>query len=75
MRSEHSRDQYTPNTPQNNSFEKIVSIDKEYAQMVLDAALMNAEKERLRRLIDQSLDERDKDTFMKLSERYKQLIR
>lgn len=74
MKSERSHEQYTPN-PSTTQPEKLVSIDGVYAQMVLDEILIKRLKEELIRKIDESLDSRDKDAFMKFSQMYNEINR
>ncbi|MBM7646697.1 uncharacterized protein YpiB (UPF0302 family) [Scopulibacillus daqui] len=52
-----------------------LSFAEWYAQLVLDECLINRRMDQLRKLIDQSLDQRDKELFMKLSKDYKDLCR
>ncbi|WP_077616358.1 IDEAL domain-containing protein [Caenibacillus caldisaponilyticus] len=73
MKSERSRESM-PN--QSLVFEeKLVPIDPIYAQMVVDAIMVNAEMDYLRKKIDESLDKRDMVAFMTLSQRYRELNR
>lgn len=74
MKSERSHEQDMQN-PSSAQLEKLVSIDDIYAQMVLDEILIKQLKEELLRRIDESLDSRDKDTFMKLSKMYNEMNR
>jgi len=55
--------------------EKLVSIEDIYAQMVLDEILVQKLIDDLRLEIDRCLDEGDKKTFLKLSKKYRELIR
>ncbi|GGE39352.1 hypothetical protein GCM10011391_17660 [Pullulanibacillus camelliae] len=73
MRSERSHEQSIPANQGAKTNEKLVSIDKDYAQMVLDSIYINASKERLHSLIDKALDQRDREAFMKYSDAYRQL--
>jgi len=74
MKSERSHEQDMQN-PSSTQLEKLVSIENIYAQMVLDEILIQQMIEHLKVKIDQSLDSRDADTFMKLSSLYRELMR
>ena len=74
MKSERSHDQCMPNTLSTH-LEKLVSIDDIFAQMVLDEIQINRLLVELRRRIDESLDSRDRETFMKLSKLYSEINR
>ncbi|MFC7392797.1 IDEAL domain-containing protein [Scopulibacillus cellulosilyticus] len=52
-----------------------MSLAELYAQMILDECLINRRIDQLRKLIDQSLDQGDKELFIKLSKEYKNLCR
>jgi uncharacterized protein YpiB (UPF0302 family) len=45
-----------------------------YSQMILDEAWFKLKKVRLENLIDQALDDRNRDLFMRLSEEYKNFM-
>ena len=71
MKSERSHEQSLPENQ--TTIDKLVSIDKDFAQMVLDSIYIKASKERLLLLIDEALDRRDREAFMTYSEQYRQL--
>ncbi|HEX6923024.1 MAG TPA: IDEAL domain-containing protein [Bacillales bacterium] len=52
-----------------------VSIADVYSQMVLDESWFKLKKERLEKAIDESLDNRNRELFMKLSDEYRKLMR
>ncbi len=74
MKSEHSREQSMKAKPSSyDNGEKLVTMDKELAQIVTDEIIVKARIQHLEALIDQSLATRDKDAFMALSEEYRRL--
>jgi|GEM_PF-2044062 len=73
MNSEWSHEQFLTDGQGARTSESLVSIDQDYAQMVLDAVYIHAVKEQLRILIDRALDQRDREAFMKYSDAYRQL--
>ncbi|GGH80830.1 uncharacterized protein YpiB (UPF0302 family) [Pullulanibacillus pueri] len=75
MKSERSREQFLSESQQSQASDKLVSIDKDYAKMVLDSLYVKSAKEQLLLKIDEALDCRDRETFMTLSEKYRQLMR
>ncbi|WP_027724458.1 IDEAL domain-containing protein [Tuberibacillus calidus] len=74
MKSERSHEEGMRNLP-STQLEKLVSIEDIYAQMVLDEILVQKLIDDLRLEIDRCLDEGDKKTFLKLSKKYRELIR
>jgi uncharacterized protein YpiB (UPF0302 family) len=44
-----------------------------YIEMFLSEILLQAEKEKLLKLIDEAIDNRDRSTFLQLSEQFKEL--
>jgi uncharacterized protein YpiB (UPF0302 family) len=74
MKSERSHEQYMPN-PSTTQPEKLVAIDGVYAQMVLDEILISRLKGELVRKIDESLDARDKEAFLKFSKTLNEISR
>ncbi|TCP27047.1 IDEAL domain-containing protein [Scopulibacillus darangshiensis] len=52
-----------------------VSVTEVYAQMMLDELVLNQRVKQLRVMIDESLDKKDKELFLSLSEEYRQLTR
>lgn len=57
----------------NRKKEKEAYVLNLYIDMILSEALLNTEKEKLTRRIDQAIDERDKKAFLQLSTQYKEL--
>lgn len=54
--------------------ETVVNVeDAEFAEMVLNKALLDFRKEQLRKEIDQSLEERNKAEFLRLTETLKSI--
>ncbi|MDQ0862170.1 IDEAL domain-containing protein [Bacillus sp. V2I10] len=47
--------------------------DSEFAEMVLNKALRNFRKEQIRKEIDQSLQDRNKEEFLRLTEKLKNI--
>lgn len=47
--------------------------DSEFAEMVLNKALLDFRKEQLRKEIDRSLEERNKEEFLRLTEELKKI--
>ncbi|WP_025025635.1 IDEAL domain-containing protein [Caldalkalibacillus mannanilyticus] len=58
---------------QSNEFSE-EAIQSLYAQIFLEFTLFHGEKERLEKAIDQSLEERDHDQFLQLTDRYMDLL-
>jgi uncharacterized protein YpiB (UPF0302 family) len=76
MKSEHSREQSMNAMPSSfDSGEKLVSLDKELAQIMTDEIVVKARITQLEGLIDQSLANRNKALFMTLTEEYLRLTR
>ncbi|MGM0878266.1 MAG: IDEAL domain-containing protein [Bacillota bacterium] len=48
-------------------------MDSEFAEMVLNKALRNFRKEQIRKKIDQSLQDRNKEEFLRLTEELKNI--
>ncbi|MGM0879064.1 MAG: IDEAL domain-containing protein [Bacillota bacterium] len=48
-------------------------MDSEFAEMVLNKALRNFRKEQIRKEIDQSLQDRNKEKFLRLTEELKNI--
>lgn len=48
-------------------------IDSEFAEMVLNKALRNFRKEQIRKEIDQALQDRNKEEFLRLTEELKNI--
>ncbi len=48
-------------------------MDSEFAEMVLNKALRNFRKEQIRKEIDQSLQDRNKEEFLRLTEELKNI--
>ncbi len=48
-------------------------MDSEFAEMFLDAVLLNFRKEQIRKEINRSLDERNKEEFMRLTDKLKNI--
>jgi len=57
----------------NRKKEKEAYVLNLYIDMILSEALLNTEREKLTRRIDQAIDERDKKAFLQLSTQYKEL--
>jgi uncharacterized protein YpiB (UPF0302 family) len=49
------------------------NMDSLFAEMVLDNALMNFRKDKIRREIDRSLQERNKEVFLRLTAELKEI--
>ncbi|MDP4107837.1 IDEAL domain-containing protein [Neobacillus sp. PS3-12] len=49
------------------------NMDSLFAEMVLDNALMNFRKDKIRREIDRSLKERNKEVFLRLTAELKEI--
>ncbi|MFY0801941.1 IDEAL domain-containing protein [Peribacillus frigoritolerans] len=47
--------------------------DSEFAEMVLNKALLNFRKEQIRKEIDQSLQDQNKEEFLRLTEELKNI--
>jgi len=73
MNSERSHEQSLTDSEGARISEPLVSIEQDYAQMVLDSIYIHAVKEQLQILIDRALDQRDREAFMKHSVVYRQL--
>ena len=58
------------NTPPETEINVVYS---EFADMVLNKALLDFRKEQLRKEIDQSLENRNKDEFLRLTEELKKI--
>ena len=48
-------------------------MDSLFAEMVLDNALINFRRDKIRKEIDRSLQERNKEVFLKLTEELKKI--
>ncbi|WP_077211130.1 IDEAL domain-containing protein [Bacillus dakarensis] len=57
----------------NRKKEKEAYVLNLYIDMILSEALLNTEKEKLTRRIDQAIDNRDKKAFLQLSSQFKEL--
>ena len=57
----------------NRKREKEAYVLNLYIDMILSEALLNTEKEKLTKRIDQAIDERDKKTFLQLSSQFREL--
>ncbi|MEJ9230269.1 IDEAL domain-containing protein [Peribacillus butanolivorans] len=57
----------TPPQPEKNV------IDSEFAEMVLNKSLLNFRKEQIRKEIDQSLQDQNKEEFLRLTEELKNI--
>lgn len=60
---------YLLNSPQS----EVPSIDSLFAEMILDKALLTFRKEQLEQKIDQSLRDRNKGEFLRLTEELNQI--
>jgi uncharacterized protein YpiB (UPF0302 family) len=49
------------------------NMDSLFAEMVLDNAIMNFRKDKIRREIDRSLKERNKEVFLRLTAELKEI--
>ncbi|SIR87844.1 IDEAL domain-containing protein [Peribacillus simplex] len=58
------------NTPQQP---EVNVMDSEFAEMVLNKALRNFRKEQIRKEIDQSLQDKNKEEFLRLTEELKNI--
>lgn len=52
---------------------EVTVTDSEFAEMVLNNALRNFRKEQIRKEIDQSLQDRNKEEFLRLTEELKNI--
>ncbi|AIE59284.1 IDEAL domain-containing protein [Bacillus methanolicus] len=57
----------------NRKKEKEMFIQDLYIEMLLSEVLLQAEKEKLLKLIDEAIDNRDRPAFLQLSEQLKEL--
>lgn len=55
----------------NSPYPEINVIDSLFAEMVLDKALLDFQKEKIQQKIDQSLRDRNKKEFLRLTEELK----
>ena len=62
---------YVLNTPVET---EINETDAKLAEMFLDAALLNFRKEQIRKEINRALDKRNKEEFMQLTEKLKNIV-
>lgn len=62
---------YVLNTPVET---EVNETDAKLAEMFLDAALLNFRKEQIRKEINQALDERNEEEFMRLTEKLKNIV-
>lgn len=60
---------YLLNSPQS----EVPGIDSLFAEMILDKALLTFRKEQLEQKIDQSLRDRNKEEFLRLTEELNQI--
>ncbi|MGF3104711.1 IDEAL domain-containing protein [Rossellomorea sp. DUT-2] len=60
---------YLLNSPQS----EVPGIDSLFAEMILDKALLTFQKEQLEQKIDQSLRDRNKEEFLRLTEELNQI--
>ncbi|WP_044338855.1 IDEAL domain-containing protein [Rossellomorea aquimaris] len=60
---------YLLNSPQS----EVLGIDSLFAEMILDKALLTFRKEQLEQKIDQSLRDRNKEEFLRLTEELNQI--
>ena len=52
---------------------EVNAMDSKLAEMFLDKALLNFRKEQIRKEIDRSLEERNKEEFLRLTEKLKNI--
>ena len=74
----HKSHQYVLVLENNPYMPEIIQIsekDKELAQMFLQTTIKDFQLERLRKEIDQALDNKDEETFKKLTEQYNRILK
>lgn len=75
LRNEHSYQDNVKALAMLREKQPKVSVVEVYAQMMLDELVINQRVKQLRVLIDESLDQKNKEQFMLLSEEYQRLNR